>query len=88
MVEELGDVEIHHPVLPFPGILLCGSHGIVRAAPRSKSVAVLTEHGSKIGVIACNSNCWMNRSSTVGIPSILVPPLGLGISTRLTGLGT
>src|ERR1035438_8647319 len=40
--------------------------------------------GSKIGVNTCNNNCCRNRSWTVGIPSIRVPPLGLGISTRMT----
>jgi hypothetical protein len=43
VVEELCDVDIHHPVLPFLRILLCGSHGILRTAPRSESVAVLAE---------------------------------------------
>src|SRR6185436_1705035 len=36
----------------------------------------------------CNNICCIHRSSTVGMPSSLTPPLGLGISTRLTGLGT
>ena len=31
--------------------------------------------------------CWISRSITVGIPSCLTPPSGLGISTRRTGLG-
>src|ERR1035441_826324 len=30
----------------------------------------------------------MNRSSTVGMPSLRTPPSGLGISTRLTGCGS
>src|SRR6266851_2716402 len=36
----------------------------------------------------CNSICCIHRSSTVGMPRSLTPPLGLGISTRRTGLGT
>jgi len=48
----------------------------------------LDRHHPKIGVIACSNNCWMNRSNTVGIPSPRLPPSGLGISTRRTGLGT
>lgn len=31
--------------------------------------------------------CWMTLSCTVGMPSIRVPPFGLGISTRLTAAG-
>ena len=30
----------------------------------------------------------MNRSSTVGIPKLRVPPPGFGISVRRTGWGT
>ncbi len=43
VVEELADVNIHHPVLPLLRILLCGSHGVVCAAPWPESIAVLTE---------------------------------------------
>jgi len=42
-VGELGDVQIHHPVLALFGVPLGRYHGIVRAAPRSKPVAVLAE---------------------------------------------
>lgn len=31
--------------------------------------------------------CWMTLSCTVGMPSMRVPPFGLGISTRLTAAG-
>ena len=31
--------------------------------------------------------CWINLSTTQGTPSFLIPPSGLGISTRLTGFG-
>jgi hypothetical protein len=44
LIEKFGDVKIHHPILPFLRVLLCGSHGILCAAPRSESVAVLAEH--------------------------------------------
>ena len=44
VVEELRDVDIHHPILPFLRVLLRGSYGILCAAPRSKSIAVLAEH--------------------------------------------
>src|ERR1039458_3607836 len=43
VVEELCDIYIHHPVLPFLRILLCGSHGVLCASPRSESVARLAE---------------------------------------------
>src|ERR1022692_4131375 len=43
VIEELRDVDIHHPVLPFLRVLLCGSHGVLCLAPRSKSVARLAE---------------------------------------------
>ena len=43
VVEELRDVDVHHPVLSFLRILLCGLHGVLRATPRSKPVTVLTE---------------------------------------------
>jgi len=43
LVEELGDVYIHPPVLPFLRILLCGSHGILCAASRPKPVTVLAK---------------------------------------------
>ncbi len=43
VVEELRDVDIYHPVLSFPRILLCGSHGVLCATPRSKSVARCAE---------------------------------------------
>ena len=35
----------------------------------------------------CITACWMNRSSTVGMPSLRIPPSGLAISTRLTACG-
>ena len=44
VIEELGDVNVHHPFLPFLRILLCGSHGVLCAAPRSESVTVLAKH--------------------------------------------
>ncbi len=88
VVEELCDVNIHHPVLPFPRILLCGLPGVLCAAPRSKSVTVLAELWIEDRCHTCNNSCCMNRSCTVGMPNMRVPPLGLGISTRLTGLGT
>ncbi len=43
---------------------------------------------SKTGCSTCKSICCIHRSCTVGIPSRRVPPWGLGISTRRTGLGT
>src|SRR5437870_8971735 len=36
---------------------------------------------------ACKSTYCIHRLSTVGMPTSLTPPLGLGISTRRTGLG-
>ena len=35
----------------------------------------------------CMTACWMNRSSTVGMPSLRSSPSGFGISTRFTGFG-
>ncbi len=35
----------------------------------------------------CVMACWKMRSFTVGMPSFRIPPSGLGISTRLTGVG-
>src|SRR5665213_830532 len=43
VVEELCDIDIHHPVLPFLCKLLRGSYGVLRFTPRSKSVAVFAE---------------------------------------------
>ena len=40
-----------------------------------------------MGFIICTMPCWITLSITVGIPSFLTPPLGLGISTLLTGWG-
>jgi hypothetical protein len=42
----------------------------------------------QIVVITCNNNCCMNRSSTVGIPSVRTSPPGFSISFRRTGVGT
>src|SRR6267378_4721287 len=41
LVEELGDVHVHHPFLPSLRILLRGSHGVLCAPSRSKPVTVL-----------------------------------------------
>src|SRR5881296_3374779 len=41
-----------------------------------------------MGWSICRSICCIHRSSTVGMPKSRTPPLGLGISTRRTGLGT
>src|ERR1700692_1589112 len=43
VVEELCDVNIHHPILPSLRVLLCGQHGILCFAPRPKPMTVLTE---------------------------------------------
>ena len=40
------------------------------------------------GLITCNIAWAMNRSRTVGMPSIRVPPPGLGNCTSRTGDGT
>jgi hypothetical protein len=96
VVEELRDVHVHHPVLSSLRILLCGFDGVLRATPRSKPVTVLTElriedRRQRLQQQLLNKPPVagpFRRSCTVGIPSIRVPPLGLGISTRLTGLGT
>lgn len=39
------------------------------------------------GCSTCNRACWISLSTTVGIPSSRVPPPGLGMLTRRTGLG-
>ena len=44
VVEELRDVYIHHPLLPFSDELLRGLHCILCAAPRAKAVATIAEH--------------------------------------------
>ena len=36
---------------------------------------------------SCSRDCWIKRSSTVGMPNLRCPPPGFGISTRFTGLG-
>ena len=43
--------------------------------------------GSKIGCSTWWSACWISRSTTVGTPIVLTPPLDLGISTRRTARG-
>jgi site-specific DNA recombinase len=43
VVEELGNVKIHYPVPTLCGIPFGRGHGIMRASPRSKPVAVRTE---------------------------------------------
>ena len=43
VVEELGDVEIHHLVLPPAGKLPRGSHGVGCASSGTESVAVMAE---------------------------------------------
>src|SRR5947209_6924271 len=43
VVEEPGDVYIHHPFLPSLRVLLCGSHGVLCASSRSEPVTMLTE---------------------------------------------
>ena len=43
---------------------------------------------SALGVRACEIACCITLSLAVGIPSFLTPPLGLGISFRLTGVGS
>lgn len=40
-----------------------------------------------MGLITCTMPCCITLSITVGIPSFLIPPFGLGISTLLTGCG-
>ena len=40
---------------------------------------------SKIGVRIWATACWTIRSTTVGIPSFLTPPLGFGISGLTNG---
>ncbi len=42
---------------------------------------------SKIGVRIWHMACWISLSTTVGIPSFLVFPFLLGISTLRTGFG-
>ena len=89
-------VQIHYPVLALFGVPLGRHHGIMRAASRAKPVAVLAEqrledrrHHLQQQLLDEPPRAGPFRSSsTVGIPSVRVPPLGLGISTRLTGLGT
>ena len=92
MVEELGNVNIHHPVLALADVSLRRSYRIVRAPPQPKPVARLAEQrlpkpGSKIGCKTCSKACCSSRSITVGMPNSRWPPCGLGISTRRTGLG-
>ena len=43
--------------------------------------------GSHRGWRTCSRACWISLSTTHGTPSFLIPPSGLGISTRLTGCG-
>ena len=43
--------------------------------------------GSMSGCSTCSSACWINLSTTVGIPSSRIPPPGLGMPTRRTGSG-
>ena len=43
VVEELRDINIHHPVLARADVSLRRSYGVVRAAPRTKTVARLAE---------------------------------------------
>jgi hypothetical protein len=43
VIEELFEIDVHHPPAPFLYVSLRGAYGIVRAAPRSEAVAVLRE---------------------------------------------
>ena len=52
----------------------------------SRSCTTRSE-GRRSGVITCRRACWRRRSITVGMPRSRTPPPGLGISTRLTGVG-
>ena len=73
----------------FPSRAYCGAALTASGAQRpGRNPSLCALHpGSQSGVLAGSNHCGTNRSCTVGIPSLRVPPLGLGISTRLTGLG-
>jgi len=55
--------------------------------PGRKPWLCFEKHGSSIGCRTCNSACWMNRSTTVGMPSFRIPPLAFGMSCCFTAAG-
>lgn len=50
-----------------------------------EELAEKEQQESHIGLIICTIPCCITLSITVGIPSFLLLPFGLGISTRFTG---
>ncbi len=61
------------PCVPFPG---------------RKPWLLSEKVGAKMGYSTCITACWIIRSTTVGIPNVLVPPSALGISSLRIACGT
>jgi hypothetical protein len=65
-----------------------GQHVIERIDQKADFVVRILQGSRRIifpdrnGITAC----WMNRSSTVGMPNFRTPPSGLGILFRLSGI--
>ena len=82
-VEELFEIHINDPEIALVEIFLRSFYGLMGTSllglnPKLESEKVASQSCCN----TCNTACWMNRSSTVGIPSCRIPPPGLGISTR------
>ena len=75
----------NYTLVAFGLVSATGAFGVVQAVPVrgiASSLLAVDLPGST-GMTAC----WINRSSTVGMPSLRTPPSGFGISTRFTGSG-
>ena len=73
-VEELLQVHVHHPA---PALLDVAAAPLAprraRCVPVGSRSCARENVGSKIGCSTCSRACWMNRSSTVGMPSVVAP---------------
>ena len=88
LVKEFLSVQVHDP---SDGPARC-SHArarrrAVRYVPDGIHSCGREKPGSNKGLRTCKMAWVMNRSRTVGIPSIRVPPPGLGHRTSRTGEG-
>ncbi len=86
-IKERFDVGVHHPGIACADVRLDLSHGLMRRASGAEPVTAGVEVGFHSALMICAMACWMNRSTTVGIPKGRFLPSGLGISTRFTGCG-
>ena len=86
-IEELRQVRIDGNPIPISDMVPQTIDRAMSTASRTKAEARNRETRIEYRHQYLVNGLWISRSNTVGIPSGRLPPVGLGISTRLTGKG-